>query len=398
MKKTGFWILWSVVLLLLPFFAADAETAQEIEPVSCTSTVNDSYSEALSDNSYFTVWYAKRGVIQIDLPEDQPAYSMYVCFNRQVVPIVIQLPDENGKYTDAQTVSDPYLHQLVSLPGAKSIRIRIADESKKEMLRLAELHFFGEGDLPSWVQTWKTAEKADLLVISGHPDDELLWYGGTLPVYAGERNMCVQVIYLAHGDSWRENELLDGLWTCGVHFYPIIAEFPDVRSTDRNEVYRAWGGAKKTLYPWYVGIIRKLKPEVVLTHDLEGEYGHAIHQVAAYTAINCFDLAADPSFAPESAAESGCWQVKKLYVHLYSKNRIQMDWDQPLNSFGGKTGMEVADDALECHKSQQPVGFSARWRKPYDCRAFGLYYSTAGPDVQKNDFMENIIKEEESAR
>ncbi len=390
MKKTGFWILWSVVLLLLPFFAADAETAKEIEPVSCTSTVNDSYSEALSDNSYFTVWYAKRGVIQIDLPEDQPAYSMYVCFNRQVVPIVIQLPDENGKYTDAQTVSDPYLHQLVSLPGAKSIRIRIADESKKEMLRLAELHFFGEGDLPSWVQAWKTAEKADLLVISGHPDDELLWYGGTLPVYAGERNMCVQVIYLAHGDSWRENELLDGLWTCGVHYYPIIAEFPDVRSTDRNEVYRAWGGAKKTLYPWYVGIIRKLKPEVVLTHDLEGEYGHAIHQVAAYTAINCFDLAADQSFAPESAAEFGCWQVKKLYVHLYSKNRIQMDWDQPLESFDGKTGMEIADAALECHKSQQPVGFDRKWRMPYDCRAFGLYYTTVGPDVLKNDFLENI--------
>ena len=61
-----------------------------------------------------------------------------------------------------------------------------------------------------------------------------------------------------------------------------------------------------------------------------------------------------------------------------------------LESFDGKTGMEIADAALECHKSQQPVGFDRKWRMPYDCRAFGLYYTTVGPDVLKNDFLENI--------
>ena len=383
-------VLWVCLFFLLICSCTCSETATEIEPAHCTASVNDSYTQALSDDSYFTVWYAKRGNVRIELPENQPAYSMYICFNRQVVPIVIQIPDGNGGYSDLATVSDPYLHQVVFLPGVTSVQIRIADESKNEMLRLAELHFFGLGELPSWVQQWKTATKADLLLISGHPDDELLWYGGTLPYYACERNMCVQVMYLAHGDTWRENELLDGLWMCGVRDYPIISEFPDVRSRDRNEVYRAWGGAKKTLYPWYVEIIRKLKPEVVLTHDLSGEYGHAVHQIASYLAINCFSLAAEEDFAPESAAEYGTWQVKKLYVHLYPKNQISMDWDQPLESFDGKTGMEIADAALECHKSQQPVGFDRKWRMPYDCRAFGLYYTTVGPDVLKNDFLENI--------
>ncbi|MBQ8080714.1 MAG: PIG-L family deacetylase [Clostridia bacterium] len=61
-----------------------------------------------------------------------------------------------------------------------------------------------------------------MLLLSAHPDDELLWFGGTLPTYAGERGKQVQLVYLAHGDARRKNELLDGLWTCGVHAYPVI--------------------------------------------------------------------------------------------------------------------------------------------------------------------------------
>ena len=97
-----------------------------------------------------------------------------------------------------------------------------------------------------------------------------------------------------------------------------------------------------------------------------------------------------PNPLPEKLIRDFAAQVKKLYVHLYSKNQISMDWDQPLESFDGKTGMEIADAALECHKSQQPIGFDRKWRMPYDCRAFGLYYTTVGPDVLKNDFLENI--------
>ena len=42
-----------------------------------------------------------------------------------------------------------------------------------------------------------SCEKADLLLIVAHPDDELLWFGGALPTYAGERGMAVQVMYMA---------------------------------------------------------------------------------------------------------------------------------------------------------------------------------------------------------
>lgn len=377
--------------ILLAYSAGSyAEEAAMICPKKISADVSDSMTPMLFDESYFTIWYAKRGEIRIELPEDQPAYHLYLCFYRQAIPIIIQVPDGDGGYRDEVTVSDPYLHQAVELPGVTSIRIRIADESKKEMLRLAELRFYGKGQLPDDVQTWQMTEKADMLIISGHPDDELLWYGGTIPVYAGERRLHVQLVYFTHGDYWRENELLDGLWMCGVRDYPIIGEFPDNRTESAADIFRNWGGGKKTVFPWLIEIIRRLKPEVVLTHDIAGEYGHGVHRVAASAAINCFTLAADETFAPESAAAYGVWQVKKLYVHMYRENTIRMDWDQPLAVFGGKTGMEVSNAALQCHKSQQPIGFYAAYHAPYDCRDFGLYATTVGPDVLKNDFLENI--------
>ena len=118
-------VLWVSLIFLLICSCSCAEEATEIEPAHCTASVNDSYTQALSDDSYFTVWYAKRGTVRIEMPENQPAYSMYICFNRQVVPIVIQIPDENGGYSDLATVSDPYLHQVVFLPGVTSVQIRI---------------------------------------------------------------------------------------------------------------------------------------------------------------------------------------------------------------------------------------------------------------------------------
>ena len=76
--------------------------------------------------------------------------------------------------------------------------------------------------------------------------------------------------------------------------------------------------------------------------------------------------------------------VLQSYANQF--NITKFKWIFP----GGKTGMEVADAALQCHKSQQPVGFYASYHAPYDCRDFGLYATTVGEDVLKNDFLENI--------
>ena len=158
---------------------------------------------------------------------------------------------------------------------------------------------------------------------------------------------------------------------------------------NRATIYDAWGGTRR-VYPWYVSILRRVKPEVVLTQDFNGEYGHAAHQITAYMTVKCIEYAADPTYDAKSFDAYGAWQVKKMYAHLYPENQIVMDWHQPLSAFGGKTGLEVAKDALWCHVSQRALTYQMLEEGPYDCRLFGLYFTAVGPDVAKNDFFENI--------
>ena len=376
-------------LLILPASGALAETAKELKPARITATTNKGSVGNVTDDKYKTVWYAKKGYLQVDMAEGDLAYGLYLCHFKKAVPHVIQVPDGQGGYMDYARHDEEYLHQYTALPGVASFRIAIEQYDGKNMLNLTELRVIGEGDVPDWVQRWETVDKADMLLLSAHPDDELLWFGGALPTYAGGRGKKVQLVYLAHGDARRKNELLDGLWTCGIHYYPVIGENKDFMSYNRSTVYDAWGGTRR-VYPWYVSILRRVRPEVVLTQDFDGEYGHAAHQITAYMTVKCIDYAADPGYDPESYAAYGAWQVKKMYVHLYPENQVVMDWHQPLAAFGGKDSLTVAKEALWCHVSQRALTYQMLEEGPYDCRRFGLYMTTVGPDVEKNDFFENI--------
>lgn len=106
--------------------------------------------------------------------------------------------------------------------------------------------------------------------------------------------------------------------------------------------------------------------------------------------------AADAAQSPESAAEYGVWDTPKLYIHLYEENTLYLDWENlKLSAFGGRTALEMAREGYRCHLSQQHWSFAVRTDGYGDCRCFGLYRSTVGADVQKNDLFENIRLESE---
>ena len=94
----------------------------------------------------------------------------------------------------------------------------------------------------------------------------------------------------------------------------------------------------------------------------------------------------------------GLWDVPKAYFHLYEENPIVMDWDQPLESFDGETAFEVSVyRGFQCHRSQIAdfawyyTGFpNAISLTKYNPCYYGLYRSTVGQDVEKNDFFENV--------
>lgn len=380
-----------LLALLLHGGCALAQEAREITG-SCQFTGKELKSGGcLKDGSYQTAWLSPGGShapLRITAEEGESIAAVYIQFYRTGTAFDVQTLNSEGKWQTAASCETDYLTGYARLDTPVSA-VRIMPKSGR--MYIAEVHVFAEGDTPDWVQRWEAPlEKADLLVISGHPDDEILFMGGTIPYYAGELGKAVQVAYMVPSMPYRRLELLDGLWLCGVRHYPDLGPFADCYSYNLKELYKRKGWAKDSVERYVVKLYRRYRPEVVVTHDVNGEYGHAVHRAAAAAAAECVALAADETYQEKRLAYTEPWQVKKLYLHLYGENTLRMDWRKPLERFGGRTAFDVAEAAFACHISQQKTEYRVEDFGPYDNAVFGLAFTTVGEDVAKDDFFEHI--------
>ena len=147
---------------------------------------------------------------------------------------------------------------------------------------------------------------------------------------------------------------------------------------------------RRAVHKLVTGWVRRFRPEVLITHDFGGEYGHGVHRVCADAAVKALDFAVNPKKFPDSWKEYGGWDVPKLYIHLYGENVIDFDWRIPLEEFGGKTAFDVAAEAFERHISQKDTEYAVEDSGPRDCSLFGLYRSLVGPDTAHDDLFENL--------
>ena len=271
---------------------------------------------------------------------------------------------------------------------------------------LNELRIFTPGRVPDSVQIWEEPKdgETDLVLFSAHADDEHLFFAGVLPYYGKERGYQVQVVYLTGHPNYstqRIHELLNGLWAVGIRSYPVIGRFSDFRYNSLLETYvnyASMGEPREEMLGFIVEQMRRFHPQVVVTHDFKGEYGHGMHMAMADLVAEALETSNDPSLYPETAEKYGTWDVPKAYFHLYGKNQIQMDWDQPLESFGGRTAYQVSVyTGFQAHASQLKdyrwyyAGYpTAKSIELYNPCLYGLYRSTVGEDVLKNDFFENV--------
>ena len=392
MKK---WLIALLTLLALSLSVAFAAEANDITE-DCKFKVCSSgrkYTQ-MTDKKYTSYWESnkiKTPWIAITAPEGKPIAGLYVCFGNMPESWEIQTSDDGKDWFTAVPGDTRFLHAYVALPQpAQYVRLAVTSE-KKTALRINELFVLSEGDLPDWVQVWQpTEEKADILFLSTHPDDELIFFGGAIPTYAVEQQRKVVVAYFSRSNTTRSSELLNGLWHMGVRTYPVIGNFKDSYAKNLKAAYKSAGGKGK-VNEWIVGLYRQYKPEVVVTQDTNGEYGHKQHMMIADAAQNCIELAANEDEFTASTIAYGTWQVKKLYLHLYPENQITFDWTVPLKSMNGATGIELAEEAYTLHKTQASSGMSVtETGTKYDNRVFGLAFTTVGEDVRKDDFLENI--------
>ena len=387
MKKASFIVLSIALVFLLAlctFAEEDPLPGKDItESVSLNFTVGNGRSARLLDRNVESACSAD-DLFELQISSTEPIYGIYLLWNDEVPRWTI-----SGETETIHGGNNGFWHEYMPLSGGLNYTMTWTDTPGAE---LAEVYFLSRGEVPDFVQIWDApCEKADFLLIPTHADDEHLWFGGTMPYYAGELGYKIQVVYLMKHVSGRHHELLNGLWHVGVRNYPVISEFIDKYSWSLSHA--------KTLYPeeevlsFLVENIRRFQPEVIVGHDLKGEYGHGAHILnATVLSERALTAAADPMQCPESYAKYGTWETKKCYLHLYHENEIFIDWTAKiLSAFDGKNAYDVAQEGFDQHVSQRDFfSMSLDNREKYGNALFGLIYSTVGPDLARNDFLENI--------
>ncbi len=406
-------LLALVLLLALPVLAADTQ-AQNI--TAATSIATDCFDSTafLTDGDIKGYRTGTPGSITFENADGMA--GLYLLFDLECGPYTVTDNATGKQFTAGET---EFLHEYLDLEANFEGRPTSVTLSFPVAPRLSEITVYSSGKTPDHVQRWDVPHEggADLVLFASHGDDDQLFFAGLLPYYAGELDLRVQMVYLTDHRNLtnsRTHEMLNGLWAVGVRAYPVFGRFADFRIDDLQASYdhfASLGTSKEDLQGFVVEQIRRFKPLVAVGHDINGEYGHGMHMIYADLLIRSLSITKDASAFPDSAAKYGTWELPKLYLHLYEESPIVMDYDQPLASFGGMTAFEVTQKlGYPCHESQQWTWFT-RWINgssgeitkasqitTYNPCNFGLYHSTVGEDVAKNDFMENLTSYAEQER
>ena len=386
-KSRGLVFMLLLALLLGGTSLAYAEPRQGEITKQCRIKVpgGKQNREKITDRKYMTSWQSGKGnkaSLTITLPEGVRQGGIYITWDKTPESWTLR----QGEDIIQQSDDNAFAHVHMPFEGGQPLHLEIK-APKGKPFGVGELFVYA-GETPGWVQQWQpTQPRADLLVLVAHPDDELLFMGGAIPYYQHEQGKQVVVSYMTCANGMRRSEMLNGLWEMGVRHDPVIGGFRDVSAKSMDRMYEIWKGDQAQAY--IVELLRRFRPQVVLSHDLKGEYGHPAHRAVAEMALKGVEAAGQQSLYPESAAAYGAWQVDKLYLHLYPDNPITMDWSKPLTAFGGKTAMEVADMGYAMHRSQRArhqMGMNAS----YDATRFGLAYTMVGLDAARDDFFEHI--------
>ena len=199
-----------------------------------------------------------------------------------------------------------------------------------------------------------------LLLVHAHPDDETINNGVTMAKYAasgaqvtlvtctrGEEGevLVTELANLASDKDdklgeYREIELKDAMAQLGINDFRFLGT-PNKKWRDsgmmgtpqneRGDVF--WQADLDEASLELVNIILEIKPQVLITYDEFGGYGHPDHIKAHRVAMR----------ATELAAEQG-WQVSKIYWNTMPRSVIQMGIEKMKEVGSDFFGAESADD------------------------------------------------------
>jgi N-acetyl-1-D-myo-inositol-2-amino-2-deoxy-alpha-D-glucopyranoside deacetylase len=263
-----------------------------------------------------------------------------------------------------------------------------------------------------------------LMAVHAHPDDEVLGGGGTLARYAaaGQRVVLVTCTDGAVGEivdpaiatpetlaEVRAEELRAACALLGImaqHFLGY-GDSGMMGTPENADPHAFWQADLDEATGRLVALIRQHRPQILVTYDANGFYGHPDHIQAHRVTVAAFDAAGDPARYPEQGLAP--WTPLKLYYTAIPRSRIQTlakrlrELDIPADFANAEGGVDfgVADEqitttvdarafaavkreALAAHRSQVGVNsFFLAMPPPLWEEAMGIeYYERAASRVE----------------
>ena len=208
-----------------------------------------------------------------------------------------------------------------------------------------------------------------LLLVHAHPDDESIGNGATMARYAAEGDHVTLVTCtlgeegevigaeLAHlaadqEDSlgaWRVGELSSAMRELGVTDHRFLGgpgRYRDsgmmgVESNRRPDCF--WRADLDEAAAHLVAVVREVRPQVLVTYDPDGGYGHPDHIQAHRVAMRARELAAVPGFRPELGEAHS---IAKVYWNCMPRSVVEAGF-AALRAAGKESpfpGIAAADD------------------------------------------------------
>ena len=188
-----------------------------------------------------------------------------------------------------------------------------------------------------------------LLLVHAHPDDETIGTGATMAKYAAE-DAHVTLITCTLGEEGeilvpelehlgadkedglgqhRIGELAAAMKALGVTDHRFLggpgrwrdSGMMGTPSNDRPDVF--WQADMDVAVGELVAVVREVRPQVVVTYNENGGYGHPDHINAHRVAVGAFDAAGDAGRYPEAGEP---WQPAKLYYTAFPQSVLRRGW------------------------------------------------------------------------
>lgn len=175
-----------------------------------------------------------------------------------------------------------------------------------------------------------------MVLVHAHPDDETIGTGATMARYA-DQGVAVTLVTCTLGEEGeivvpdlaalasdqqdrlgehRIGELDAACAALGVADHRFLGgpgrwRDSGMMGTPENDRPTSWWRADLTeATGLLVAILREVRPQVLVTYDENGGYGHPDHIQAHRVAVAAAQAAADPDYRPDLGAP---WEVSKLY-------------------------------------------------------------------------------------